>query len=805
MQRSVTPFPVDEETSCESIAEGPRGVSVILFEDEAHQEKMISDTRAHFQRHETAVEFIVISADGMRLAPLCETQQTRSVQSLDVAIRCANFDKLAIIDTVYHFDAKHWNIVDPMRREEAFRSWCCRPTRAPRSRRILAWFYCQIIRLLLGGTKNRIAPGLVTFSKSSISNIDLHRLDQHSADSVFQLLAVAKLKGHKIEEHYSNSCQPETEWTKTNSSEPHFPKSKSLKHSIKRNLQFWFCEIAFPARPSKSHHFISPWQHVAASSAIIMLAAFLLLTNSNYPLFEPDETRNAQLALNILDSGNWSSLTLAGEPYWDKPPLLAWLTAASYKCFGISEFSTRLPSIFGSLVLLTFMLVAGSKLMGFRVAALGVAAMLLAWGFMFQARYVTMDALLTLFTTVVTLGIAVGFTSTAPKRIGRWWLIVSGIALGLGVLAKGPICIVLTAPPIVAWLYLNRSVSREVVRAALKLVLVPAVLVAAPWFVLTTIRSPEFAWYFLWTHHVVRFSDAFNHQEPFWYYVPILWLFMFPASILLPRVIHFIVSRKQKYRLFRLPIHGLLAMSAFWIVGFFSVSQCKLPAYVLPAFPLIALLTGVVFNFELARSTDRRSRFDRLPKRIAIGVCVLSLAVSAVTIYQFGNHGAALVLGFAVVVSLALAMFFPLKRSTTRCASWIATVAIGLLFVSLGVNQLVPSIASDRSILKSLCRQHQNRQAVPVVYFGRDSFGSEFYLPDTKVIQFDEEALPHMQEFLSLHPQTTIVASNSNIERVKKTFGSDIIIEEAPGRHIFFASFTPERIASDLRFRRTRK
>jgi dolichol-phosphate mannosyltransferase len=805
VQTPENPTPVSEEKSLETGEESPSGVSVILFEDVFHQGKLIGDTRTYFQNQNIPAEFIVISAEGPRLAPLSEAQQTHSVQSLDIAVRSAKFERIAIIDAVYEFDEAHWNIGNPTCNTETFRSWSFRPTRAPGSRKILAWFYCLITRALLGVQKNRLAPGFVTCPKSLLSKINLHRLDHQFADSVSQLLAVARLKGHRVEQYTCQSRQPETQWTKTNSADPHLPKSKSIKRSIGRNLQFWFSELAFPGRPSKSSQSISPWKHIAATAVILLMAAFILFANSGYPLFEPDETRNAQLAMNILESGNWISLSLDGEPYWDKPPLLAWMTAVSYQCFGVSEFTTRLPSILSSLVLLGFMIAAGSKLTGFRPAAFAAVAMLLAWGFTFQARYVTMDALLTLFTTMVTLGVAVGVSAKGNRKFSRGWLITSGIALGLGILAKGPICLVLTVPPLFAWMFLNRQVRGQSVVAATKLLLVPAVLVAVPWFVVTSIRSPEFVSYFLWKHHVLRFSDAFNHQEPFWYYLPILWLFMFPASILLPRAIQFILSSKQKYRMSRLPAHGLLAISAFWIVGFFSLSQCKLPAYVLPAFPLIALLTGVIFNLELKQTTALRSRFDRLPKRIAIGVSVLSLIVSALIMYQFENYQASVVLACAVVVSIALVVRYSIKRSTKRNTSWVATAAIGMLFVFLGVNHLVPTIAKDRSILSSLSQLGQNRKSIPIIYFGRDAFGSDLYLPGKSIVKIDEEALSDMEAKLLKQPQSTIVASDSNIDRIKEIFGKDITIEPAPGRHTFFASLSPERIAAARQPNRTQK
>ena len=652
---------------------------------------------------------------------------------------------------------------------------------------------------MLGVIKNRISPGMITFTKSQLTNIDLARLDHTEADAVTQLLSMAKSRGCKIEQHRCELRTEEVQWTKSNSADPHLPKSKSIKRSIKRSLRFWFSQLAFPARLPKTQHSASSPIFAMVMVAILLMASIVLFTNNNYPLFEPDEARNAQLAINIVESGQWAQLTLFGEPYWDKPPLLAWMTAISYKCFGVSEWATRLPSIVTSLLLFAFMIVAGTKLLGLRVATMGTAALLLAWGFAFQTRYVTMDALLTFFTTSATLGIAVGVCNDGPKKFSRSWLIGSGIAIGLGVLAKGPVCFVLTAPPIVAWMFLNRKISKEAIRATIKFVSIPAVLISAPWFISTMVMNPEFAWHFFWKHHVVRFSEAFNHHEPIWYYLPILWLFMFPASILLPRVTYVMTSSKEKHRSLRTPIHALMLMSAFWIVGFFSMSQCKLPAYILPAFPMIALLTGVVFNSEFKKPTLTRSRFDRLPKRIAIGLSVLTTVAAVVSVYQFGNTEFSSLLMFliAIVASVLILVRYPLKRSTSRRTSWLATSAIGMIFVFVGVNQLVPSMASDRSILRSLAQGSDNRETLPVIYFGRDSFASQLYLPNHNIIQIDEENLSELESFIIEHPQSTIVASDENIEKLQDSFGDAISISEGPGRHTFYASVTSsDRVAS---------
>ena len=104
---------------------------------------------------------------------------------------------------------------------------------------------------------------------------------------------------------------------------------------------------------------------------------------------------------------------------------------------------------------------------------------------------------------------------------------------------------------------------------------------------------------------MVRFSDAFNHREPFWYYLLGIFIFMFPASYLIPSLIKFLTSRRPENRFMRTREHGFLLLAAVWIIGFFSISESKLPTYIVPSFPLICLLMGGLLDRKLfSRQTD---------------------------------------------------------------------------------------------------------------------------------------------------------------------------------------------------------
>jgi len=193
---------------------------------------------AWFKQQNRPVEFTVVSKSGSRVVPLSGEIETKLAPNLEAAIEKSRYEQIAVLDAVYQFDAVHWNLVDPQGNRPAFRSWSYSATRGPGSRRFLTRVQVAITRRLLRVRKNRLTPGIVTFTKSQLTSIDLQRLDPKSADATAQLLALAKSRGLPVEEIRHCIRQPDVYWTKENSGEPHFPKSRSLKRSIRKTLQF---------------------------------------------------------------------------------------------------------------------------------------------------------------------------------------------------------------------------------------------------------------------------------------------------------------------------------------------------------------------------------------------------------------------------------------------------------------------------------------------------------------------------------------------------------------------------------------
>jgi 4-amino-4-deoxy-L-arabinose transferase-like glycosyltransferase len=332
---------------------------------------------------------------------------------------------------------------------------------------------------------------------------------------------------------------------------------------------------------------------------LVAVPGVLLYPCVSFYLFEPDEGRYAEIAREMLVRGEWVVPYLQGEPYLDKPPLIYWLTVVSYRLFGVHDWSARLaPAVaVHATVLLVYLL--GRRTLGERAAFWGALLLGLAPGFVSMGRLLLLDGLLTLW---VTISVFAAFEALRGDRLRwAWWLLSAG-ACGFGILTKGPIAFVLLAPPLVAHRWLTGSVWK-IGLPALASYLAIVVSVLLPWHVAVARRVPEFFTYFFWRHNVLRFLTPFDHLEPVWYYGPIVLAGLLPGTLLVVPFVRFLLSGRSEMAARRSAELGFLLLAGGWCLLFFTLSGSKLPTYVLPAFPPLALALGYyVAGSALART-----------------------------------------------------------------------------------------------------------------------------------------------------------------------------------------------------------
>lgn len=311
--------------------------------------------------------------------------------------------------------------------------------------------------------------------------------------------------------------------------------------------------------------------------ALALMGAVIFFYRLGAPgLMDPDEGRYAEIAREMWILGDWLIPHLNNLPYLEKPPLVYWLTALSFGALGYTEAAARLPSALSALsgVFLAYGL--ARVFWGPAAGFLGALILATCGGYVALGRLLTLDMAFAMF---LNLGVGLGYL--ALSRGHRRLLPLAYLALGLGVLTKGPAALVLAGLIWGTWALLAR---RPLVRPLLHpLGLLLLAGLCLPWFVWVTWRYPEFFRFFVLEQHLGRYLTLSVHPQPGYYYLPVLLGLMLPWSWLLP----WVLARRglDSDRLFLLLWAGV-------VLVFFSLSRGKLAPYVLPALLPLALLTG---------------------------------------------------------------------------------------------------------------------------------------------------------------------------------------------------------------------
>lgn len=332
-----------------------------------------------------------------------------------------------------------------------------------------------------------------------------------------------------------------------------------------------------------------------------MLGGLALLTGGLYfaglggvGLFDADEPAYAQAAREMLERGDWITPTFNGTPRFDKPVLFYWLITLGYRLLGVTELAVRCWSALAGMLLVLLTASAARRWLGPPAdlwSGLALATSLLT---ALLARAAVTDMLLTLGVTAAILaGVA---ALEGPAEAGRRWARIGWAAMGMAVLVKGPIGLVVPGLALGGGLLLLREF-----RSGLRRLVPwegPAILLAltAPWYGLVLAANGwAFVEGFIVKHHLTRYTGVVSsHAGPFWYYLPVLLVGFFPwSAYLVPgawRAWQHLKTRRGAGGADR-----LLATAACWGLGellLFSLGGTKLPSYIFPAFPALALLAG---------------------------------------------------------------------------------------------------------------------------------------------------------------------------------------------------------------------
>lgn len=337
---------------------------------------------------------------------------------------------------------------------------------------------------------------------------------------------------------------------------------------------------------------IPPWGRYG----LLLLAALLIwFGNLEYrKLALSDEGRYAEIPREMAASGDWVTPRLNGIKYFEKPPLQYWVTAAAYQLWGEHEWTARLWSALTGFFGILLAGYAGRRLFGGNAglyAALVLGSSLL---YAFVGHINTLDMGLTFFMTLALAGFLLAQRDAATPGENRFWMHVAWIAMALAVLSKGLIGIVLPGAVLVIYTLIERDFALwKKLHLATGLLLFLAV--AAPWFIAASLANPEFPRFFFLHEHFERFlTKTHGRYEPWWYFVPILAAGVLPWFVTLFDALLRAWRLEDPRQIFR--TKRFLLIWAVFIYAFFSVSDSKLPSYILPIFPALALLTAERLN-----------------------------------------------------------------------------------------------------------------------------------------------------------------------------------------------------------------
>jgi len=339
--------------------------------------------------------------------------------------------------------------------------------------------------------------------------------------------------------------------------------------------------------------------------SLLLIFTLVWFGNLDYRhLLKADEGRYAEISREMAASGDWITPRLNGIKYFEKPPLQYWTTAAAYKLFGEHEWTARLwTALTGWLgVLLAFF--TARRLWG-EEAALYAALVLGSSALYVMVGHVNaLDMGLTFFMSLALSGFLLSQSRAEDVPWRRRWMLVAWAGAALAVLSKGLIGLVLPGAVLVAYTLWARDWGiwkRLHLLPGLALFL----LIAAPWFIAVSLANPEFPRFFFIHEHFERFlTKVHGRYQPWYDFIPILLGGILPWMIALFPALGRGWAGDCGQAKFRAR-HFLLAWSIVIFV-FFSASGSKLPAYVLPIFPALALLIGDYLSKAPLRSLARQ-------------------------------------------------------------------------------------------------------------------------------------------------------------------------------------------------------
>ncbi|MGA9574778.1 MAG: phospholipid carrier-dependent glycosyltransferase [Lysobacterales bacterium] len=440
---------------------------------------------------------------------------------------------------------------------------------------------------------------------------------------------------------------------------------------------------------------IAPDKLKGFATILILICAVLWFgTLGQRDLFDPDEGRYAGIPAAMVDSGDWLTPRLNDIKYFEKPALQYWGTAVFFELFGKSNATARLWTALLGFSAALFSMFVASRLYGPRAA---IYTFLLCISYLMVVafgHYLTLDMALSGFLVIGIGSLVIAQSGGSSEKQTRNWMLVGWAALALATLTKGLVAIVLPAGAVVVYSLWQRD-WRLWKRLHLFKGILLYLLITAPWFIAVSIANPEFARFFFIHEHWERYtSEVHSREGPIYYFVPYLllgvcpWLFSSLRSLVSP-AFKWLPDKPGLFDPERF-------MWTFIVVTFcfYSIGQSKLPGYILPILPVIAILSGVRIASDKQLNADRWVMLFAAIAFLAGAFFVVRLASGFYPVEQWSSYRPWIIgSGLLLLLSFVVLSLHKVEQLHAFAAAAVLSLAAGLLIIS-GANSLAESRSS---------------------------------------------------------------------------------------------------------------
>jgi 4-amino-4-deoxy-L-arabinose transferase-like glycosyltransferase len=556
---------------------------------------------------------------------------------------------------------------------------------------------------------------------------------------------------------------------------------------------------------------------------LILFIFFCILFFSflgGHHLISPDETRYVGIAWEMFHNNNYITPTIASSPFLGKPILFYWLEILAFKCFGVSELSARLfPALLGvitTLITYSFGRIVFNRQTGI-IASLIVASSPLYFAL---AHYANMDGEVASFLTCSLLCFYIGIHKINNQQQTSLWFYSAYIISALAFLTKGLIGLVFPIAIVFFWLAITSN-WKILLRVKLLQGIILIAIIITPWLYLCEQQNPGFLYYFFIWNQFFRFvGDDFNQQQPWFYYLPLVLVGVFPFTLYLLQILHHHIKNIFTNVKSTSPEIFLLIWLIF-ITLFFSIPKSKLVGYIGPALPPISILIAIYLVKkweELPSKTNTISTFiviivflslaivlpllaivipqqegimETQPYAIFLSILLfISSILLCLSLYKKLKFGSIITILIATVLILNITLISSLKYWSLQW-NWpiakyskiyktkhpnIKIFMFGHYYyaIPMYLNQIVPTVSNWNDINRAKLSDNWQRE----IYEGLKYYHKD--LPPTLVnyAQFKKE--------WQLNSSVLVIVNNSSLTKLNSLISSTSyhIVARVPSRHV---------------------